>query len=127
MDALKPYLLAGGAMLALDAVWLTLRSSYHSRLFQAVQGAPLQMRLLPAIGVYLLLPLIVVLSAVKGARSTADATRRGALTGALLYGFYDLTNYATLRGWTATMTVTDTAWGAFLCSIGAGVAYAYTH
>jgi uncharacterized membrane protein len=127
MDALKPYLLAGTAMLALDAVWLTLRYSYHNTLFQAVQGAPIQMRLLPAIGVYLLLPIIVVLSAVQGARSTADAARRGALTGALLYGFYDLTNYATLRGWTATMAITDTAWGAFVCAVGAATAYAFTH
>jgi uncharacterized membrane protein len=125
MDAVKPFFIAGGTMLALDAVWLTARMSYHQTLFQSVQGSPLQMRLLPAIGVYILLPIIVVLSAVQGATSTADATRRGALTGALLYGFYDLTNYATLRGWTASMALTDTAWGAFVCAMGATVAYAF--
>ena len=126
MDALKPFLIAGVSMLALDAVWLTVRASYHMALFQSVQGSPLTMRLLPAIGVYLLLPIIVVLSAVKGARSTSDAVGRGALTGALLYGFYDLTNYATLKGWTASMAITDTAWGTFVCAAGAGITHAFT-
>ena len=126
MDALKPFLVAGATMLVLDVVWLTVRASYHQALFQSVQGSPLTMRLLPAIGVYLLLPVIVVLSAVRGAKSTADAARRGALTGALLYGFYDLTNYATLKGWTATMALTDTAWGATVCAVGAATTYAFT-
>ena len=114
-------------MLLLDGIWLTIRSEYHFKLFQSVQGSPLKMRLLPAIGVYLLMPIIVYLAAVKDAVSLQDAAKRGALTGFLLYAFYDLTNYATLTRWTATMTITDTLWGTALCAIGAAAGYYFTH
>ena len=35
----------------------------------------------------------------------------GALFGLFTYATYDLTNYATLRGWTAALAVSDIAWG----------------
>lgn len=37
-----------------------------------------------------------------------------ALLGALAYGTYEFTNYATLKGWTAKMVATDFIWGAAL-------------
>jgi len=131
LDALSPafktILIIGAVTLAADIVWLTLRADYHSALFAAVQKSPLTMRLLPAIGVYILLPVIIYLAAVKGAPDMSSAALRGLTTGALLYGFYDLTNYATLTGWTATMAVTDTAWGATVCTLGAAAGYYFTH
>lgn len=50
----------------------------------------------------------------------------GALLGALAYGTYEFTNYATLRGWHWQMVATDLAWGAFLTGLAAmaGVAVA---
>ena len=125
--ALKTILVIGVVTLAADAIWLTLRYDYHNALFAAVQKAPLTMRLLPAIGVYILLPVIIYLAAVRGAPDLRTAALRGAVTGALLYGFYDLTNYATLRGWTLGMTLTDTAWGAAVCTLGAAAGYYLTH
>ena len=113
----KTILIIGAVTLAADAIWLTLRYDYHNALFAAVQKSPLVMRLLPAIGVYILLPVIIYLAAVRGAPDLQAAVTRGAVTGALLYGFYDLTNYATLRGWTLEMTLTDTAWGAILALV----------
>ena len=127
VDALKTIVIIGVAALAADIIWLTLRADYHNALFASVQGSPLNVRYLPAIGVYLLLPIIVYFSAVKGAPDLRTAVLRGLSTGALLYGFYDLTNYATLKGWTLGMTLTDTAWGAVVCSIGAAAGYYFTH
>lgn len=126
-NAFKIILIIGAAALAADAIWLTLRFNYHNALFAAVQKAPLTMRLLPAIGVYILLPVIIYLAAVRDAPDLKTAVLRGAATGALLYGFYDLTNYATLRGWTLHMTLTDTAWGTTVCAIGAAAGYYFTH
>lgn len=124
---IKTILIIGTIALIADIMWLTLRADYHKALFEAVQKAPLTMRLLPAIGVYLLLPVIIYLAAVRGAPDLRAAALRGAASGALLYGFYDLTNYATLRGWTLTMTLTDTAWGTTVCALGAAVGYYFTH
>lgn len=123
---LRTFAIIAVLMLALDAFWLTVRNAYHNRLFEAVQGSPLQMRLLPAIGVYLLLPTIVYLAAVKNATSLSDAAKRGALTGFLIYAFYDLTNYATFSRWTLHMTLTDTLWGTAICALGGAAGY-YFH
>ena len=35
----------------------------------------------------------------------------GALFGLFTYATYDLTNYATLKDWTAALAVSDIAWG----------------
>jgi uncharacterized membrane protein len=115
------------ALLALDAVWLWARADYHNRFFYAVQQAPLTVRLLPAAGVYLLLAAALTWIAVLEASSVQDALLRGAVVGGVMYGFYDLTNYATLARWTLGMTVTDTVWGTLAGAAAAGVAYWMLH
>ena len=115
------------AALLLDAIWLYIRRDYHNTLFSSIQKAPLDIRILPAIGVYLLLPAIIYFSAVKSASSLQEAALKGAATGAMLYGFYDLTNYSTLKGWTLTMTLTDTLWGSFLCAATAAFGHYMIH
>jgi uncharacterized membrane protein len=122
----KTFLIIGAVMLLLDALWLTVRADYHRALFASVQGSPLEMRLLPAIGVYIILPVIVYFAAVTGAQSLGDAAKRGAYTGFLIYAFYDLTNYATFKRWTLQMTVTDTLWGTALCALGAASGYYFS-
>lgn len=51
-----------------------------------------------------------------------EATARGAVLGAIAYGTYNLTNLATLEGWTYTMAVVDIGWGILATSILASVA-----
>jgi uncharacterized membrane protein len=41
----------------------------------------------------------------------------GALFGLVLYGVYDLSNFATLQSWTLKLLIIDVAWGVVLCSI----------
>ena len=45
----------------------------------------------------------------------------GALFGLVTYGTYDLTNAATLKGWSLTVTIVDMLWGAFLAGLSAAV------
>jgi uncharacterized membrane protein len=114
------------SMLALDAGWLWLRNPYHQRLFQDIQGSALSVRILPAVFIYALLPVALYLGALRDAASLQDATLKSATVGFLLYAFYDLTNYATLRGWTLTMTVVDVLWGTLLCATGGAAGYYMT-
>ena len=37
--------------------------------------------------------------------------------GLVIYGVYDLTNYAVLRGWTLKVTLLDIGWGTFACGV----------
>ncbi len=41
----------------------------------------------------------------------------GALFGLVAYGTYDLTNQATIKGWSLTVTVVDMVWGAFITGV----------
>ena len=49
---------------------------------------------------------------------------RGALFGLVAYATYDLTNLATLRGWSLPVTLVDIAWGAAVTALSAAVATA---
>jgi uncharacterized membrane protein len=54
--------------------------------------------------------------------SLARVGESGALFGALTFAVYDLTNHATLRGWSPAMTCVDIAWGACSCAIASYIA-----
>ena len=53
------------------------------------------------------------------AGSSTYALLNGALLGALAYGTYEVTNYATLKGWSWQMVGADVAWGALLTGVSA--------
>ena len=58
--------------------------------------------------------------------SIAQAFIAGAVLGALAYGTYEFTNFATLKGWTAQMVMVDVIWGAVLTGTSAAVGVAVT-
>ena len=110
-------------MALIDLIWLVNRKSYHDEIIRSVQGTISTVRIVPAILIYVLIPLGVVILAVAPSDRLMQAVMKGALLGLCMYGVYDLTNFATLNGWTLSMTVSDIAWGTFLCGLGAGFGY----
>lgn len=92
-------------------------------LFKSVQGSDLALRFIPAALVYVVISIAVIHFAVKPATSMNTAILSGLFIGFCMYGLYDLTNFATLKGWTLEMTVIDMAWGSFVCGSAAAVAY----
>jgi uncharacterized membrane protein len=54
--------------------------------------------------------------------TVATAVLSGLLFGAVAYGTYDLTNYATLRNWSFQITITDIVYGAVSSAIAAALA-----
>jgi len=115
-----------GVCLFLDALWLGSRFSYYQNLFADIQKSPLTIRFLPALAVYILIALAIwyfvfQVAATSVAREPAKAFAVGATLGFSMYGLYDLTNYATLKGYTLEMTFVDMAWGTFLCGTAASV------
>lgn len=95
-----------------DIPYLWMRIDFHKAFFQNVQKSPLTVRLAPAAFVYVFFAIALVFVALKPAASLRDAVLRGASVGAVMYGFYDATNFATLTGWTWNMAIFDTLWGA---------------
>ena len=56
----------------------------------------------------------VVLPALKSNTPLSTVGTMGALLGFFAYATYDLTNQATLKNWSWTVTLVDLAWGALL-------------
>jgi uncharacterized membrane protein len=120
LTAIKELSVVATIMLAMDALWLAGNNAYHRQVFAALQGQPLQVRWLPAVAVYALMIIGVWFFAVSPTTDWSAAAGRGALMGAVMYGLYDLTNYATLVRYPLRYALTDLAWGIFLCTVVAG-------
>ncbi|MCM2291798.1 DUF2177 family protein [Allorhizobium sp. BGMRC 0089] len=58
--------------------------------------------------------------------SLATAVFSGAILGLIAYGTYDMTNLATLKSWSLTMSLMDMAWGTVLTATAAAAGYAIT-
>lgn len=69
-----------------------------------------------AIGVWTLLALGAIFFAT---RTPQVAAMRGTLLRLIIYGVYELTNYALLE-WPFKVVLVDIAWGTALCAIAAG-------
>ena len=123
--ALRLFVVAGGIMLVLDAVWLTLAID---RLYRPLLGhlmRPDGFDVGAAAAFYLLYLAGVVVLVLLVARDWREAAWRGAVYGLCAYGTYDLTNQATLRDWPWLVTVVDLGWGAGLTAVVAGGAFAW--
>ncbi|HCT04849.1 MAG TPA: DUF2177 domain-containing protein [Pseudomonas sp.] len=110
------------AFLVLDGLWLgvLMGPTYKGFLGPLMLDQP---RLLPAVLFYLLYALGCVVFVVLPSVSWQRAARLGALLGLVAYGTYDLSNWATLRGWSSGLAVMDMAWGTFLTAVCCTVGY----
>lgn len=110
------------AFLVLDGLWLgvLMGPTYKGFLGSLMLDQP---RLLPAVLFYLLYALGCVVFVVLPSVSWQRAARLGALLGLVAYGTYDLSNWATLRGWSSGLAVMDMAWGTFLTAVCCTVGY----
>ena len=111
--------------LALDFTWL---SQTGPRLYRPALGPILADRPAPApaIGFYLAYLTGVFVLVVRPAMAAGRLSRAagsGALFGLVAYATYDLTNQATLKLWSTTVTVCDLAWGAFATSMASAAGY----
>jgi len=108
-----------------DAAWLTFMGPIIYRPVLADILAT-NLRIAPAIAFYLIYPIGVVVFAVAPALRSGSLGGAFALAmafGAIAYGTYDLTNYATLRVWSLQITVLDMVYGALASGIAAAAAF----
>ncbi|UWF50819.1 DUF2177 family protein [Pseudomonas sp. N3-W] len=110
------------AFLVLDGLWLgvLMAPTYRALLGSLMLDQPL---LAPAALFYLLYVVGCVVFVVLPAITWRRAACLGALLGLVAYGTYDLSNWATLRGWSAQLVVIDMLWGAFATSVASSVGY----
>ena len=109
-------------MLALDAAWLTARAAVSGTVIAAIQGSPLSIRWPAAALCYLVMIAGLWWFAVRPSVDWTDAAANGAALGAVVYGVYDLTSYATLKRFPLSYALADWAWGTVLFAVVAAVA-----
>ncbi len=123
---LKAYVATAAVFLLVDFLWLSRVAGpfYNRHIGTFLLDRP---RLGTAAVFYLVYVLGIVVFAVLPAlreQSVWTALMFGALLGAVAYGTYDITNFATLRTWPVIVTVVDLAWGVALPAVAAAAGYA---
>lgn len=119
------YAVALGVLAVIDGLWLGVvaREFYKSQLGNMLQDKPIWS---VAILFYLVHAAGVAVFAVPPsvtAGTWTSALLYGALFGLCVYGAYDFTNLATLRGWPWTVSVVDLAWGTAATAIATVIAF----
>ena len=113
------FLSVTSVFLLIDIIWLSQSFSYF---YQPNIGDLLRedVILLPAALFYIIYPLgvtiLVVLPSLKKGLSKAIFFN-GFVLGFVAYGTYNLTNMATLQGWSASVVVVDMIWGGVLTGV----------
>jgi uncharacterized membrane protein len=101
---------------AIDMAWL---GTMASRFYKPILGdiAIAGVNLSAAFVFYAIYPIGLMIFAIEPALragSSINALTYGALFGFFTYATYDLSNQATLRNWTLSLTAVDVAWGTLL-------------
>lgn len=125
---LSAYLVAMIAFGAVDLIWITTVAAPMFR--DMLQDAlATEVRLAPAIAFYVVFPAGLTYFAILPGLKKASVTNTlisGGLFGLFAYATYDLTNYATLKGWTLETTSVDIAYGMVASALVAVFSYGIT-
>jgi len=107
-------------MLLADNIWFKLSGDFFKSELKDIANISnneFQVKILPAIIVYLLMAIAVEKFVVTDKKSNISTVLiNGALMGFLLYGVFDFTNLAILKSYSWSMVLVDVSWGTFLLS-----------
>jgi len=125
MDFLKSFLAAGLTMGILDGLWLSVvaKKFYRSQIGSLLLDKPNMLAAVLFYIIYLVGVVVFVVNPALDKSSLSHAIKYGALFGLVAYATYDLTNLATLKGFTNKLVVVDLIWGAALTAAVAGISY----
>ena len=111
------------AFTGIDFVWLSRMGDTFYRPAMGDMVLP-GFRIAPAVVFYLIFAAGLTWLAVRPALAEGGWTTafvQGAVVGFVAYATYDLTNQATLKNWSTTLTLADLAWGTFVSAAAASV------
>ena len=118
-ESIITYLSVTTIFLFIDVIWL---SQFFSYIYQPNIGELLRENIIifPAILFYIIYPLgATILVALPSLEKVLSRTIfiNGFVLGVIAYGTYNLTNMATLEGWSAKVVIIDMIWGGFLTGV----------
>jgi uncharacterized membrane protein len=116
-----------GIMLVADAAWLSYIAPEFRAMIAGIQGSPMTARLVPAAICYAVMILGLWYFVIRSASDPVTAATQGAALGATVYGVYEMTNLATIKGWNSRIALMDWIWGTLLFAGTASAVVAITH
>ena len=119
------YILTFIVFLVIDLIWLNFiaKNLYQREIGNLLLEDP---KIIPAFIFYaLFIVALLILVVVPGieAESLTKTLLTGAVFGFITYATYDLTNLATLQGWSLKMTIIDIIWGTSVSTVMAYVGF----
>ncbi|MFZ2189750.1 MAG: DUF2177 family protein [Candidatus Magasanikiibacteriota bacterium] len=116
INFLKQFVVVVPVFLILDGIWLlgVANKFYKTNLGLLMRT---QVNWLAVSLAYLFLVLGIIFFILPKVNTSLQALGWGALFGFISYGIYDMTNMATLNGWTWKISIVDMIWGAVLCGL----------
>lgn len=110
------YVISGLVFAVVDGIWLSFvaNSFYRSQIGSLLLDKPNLPAAVAFYAVFLVGLVVFVITPSLEAGSIKMAAVLGALFGLVTYATYDLTNLATLKNYSLTMTIVDIIWGIVL-------------
>ena len=106
-------LIAFISLIVLDFIWFSItKNKYHTT------KSPIN--IYAALGVWLLLCSAI---AVQRPKSYTEALVYSLLVGFVVYGVFNLTNFAIFKEWKFEIVIMDTIWGMFNCAVAGSLIY----
>ena len=122
---LSAYGVTAATFLAIDFIWLSriARSFYFGKVGDLLLDKPNMAAAAVFYAIYVVGVVFFAVSPALRAESAVMALFYGVLFGFFAYATYDMTNYATLKGWSLSLALVDICWGACLTGFSALVGY----
>jgi uncharacterized membrane protein len=125
MQNLIYYIVTLLSVAVIDGVWLffVANNFYKNELGNLMSRSPVWG---PAIAFYLLYPAaLVVFALIPGieAKSLMKSVLLAGFLGCVAYATYDLTNWATIAGWSWKVSVVDIIWGTVMSAVVTAISY----
>ena len=114
---LKVLVLSVIFFLVLDALFIGALMKDWQSLLLRVQGEKMEVRLASAVGAYVVMVLAWVYFVYRPYlvhKNISTAVRTGAMLGFVIYGVFELTNFAIIKKWNMKFVLMDTIWGSLL-------------
>lgn len=125
METLIKFAVAGGVMGIIDFIWLGFiaKKLYYSEMGSILLEKPNALAALLFYVIYVIGVVLLVVNPALEKGAWQHAAIYGGILGAVAYATYDLTNLATLKGFSPKIVVIDIVWGALLTAVVATVTY----
>lgn len=118
MKQIKLFIWVFSLLVVFDALWIGVfaKNFYKSQIGQLF-GSTISWPAAVTVWALLAAGLIFFVLPRAFIATTLNAFLYGAFFGVIVYGVYDLTNFAMLAHWPIAVTIVDIAWGAFLLGV----------